>query len=277
MSYGAVWVRWANGEVLVGDLSAGKEGFIEESSLTSIEQATDYGNRWLEDKGTTIDQADVGILGVTPTLVPWSGLAKGDAIRVRNRLDVVEDARVHARGFTGLRRNGDCNWSVTIGTASQERSVRNQQQLTRAAQGSMRGTFAASTVSAAPSFGDLSQGALPLMTVTPADTDTLSSEEPYDRTKPYPFVESAAIIRFQCTAESLVGSTDTVFGLWRITYSSGSPTATLLEPFTWPGTARRYQALCEHLFSPNDSFQLRVSQAGAHNLLTIQPIVSSAN
>ena len=276
MSYDTVTVRWAGGEVEVGTPAAenSREAFIEESSLTTLEQAVEYGTQWLAGN-ETVDQSDIGIIG--KTLKPWDGIGKGDAIRVRNRLDVVETARVHGVGFTGIRRNGMPNWTVTVGTATQERAVRNTEQLTRLTQGSMKGSFPAAAPSPAPSFGDLPTGALPIINLPVADTDSLSTTPPLDRTKPYPFVEAAAIIRFQCAAESLVGSTDTEFQLYRITYSAGSPTDTLLETFTWPGTARRYQALCEHLFSPNESYQLRISQAGSHNLLTIQPIGSSAN
>ena len=88
----------------------------------------------------------------------------------------------------------------------------------------------------------------------------------------------AAIIRFQCTAESLVGSSDTVFALYRITYSGGTVAAeTLLESFTWDGAARLAQFVCEHAFATSEGYQLRITAAGAHNLASIQPIGSSTN
>lgn len=289
-SYDTVVVRWASGEVTVGTPAEAnnREAFIEDSSLTTAEQAMEYGAAWLTGKGSLVDQADVGLTGATAALVPFTGLGIGDAVRVANRADVVETARVHGVGFTGLRRSGVANWSITVGSASQERVVRAQQDLSRVAAGSMKGTFAGSAPSPAPSFGGIQSGALPLINLPVADAESFTIEEPANRTKPYRFPEAAAVIRFQCQAESLVPTNplddpgdwtyaDSIFELWKITYSAGSPTDHLLDTFTWPGTARLQQFLCEHLFATDESYQLRTNTAGSHNLITIQPIASSAN
>ena len=277
-TYDTVVVRFAKGEVKVGTDAAENtlQGFIEDSSLTDTGQAIAYGAAWLAAHGTTVDQVTVGVNPQTAGVTPYIGPSKGDALVVRDRADGPETSRVRAIGIAGLRRNGQANWVYTVGARRQEDAIATERQLAKIG-GSMRASFAASTPSPAPSFGDLATSALPTITLPIADADTFSIEEPYDRTKPTRFAEPAAVIRFQCTAESLVGSTNTVFALWKITYASGTPTATQLQSFSWSGTKRLAQFLCDHPFGVDEAFQLRILTAGAHNLAAIQPIASSTN
>lgn len=50
-----------------------------------------------------------------------------------------------------------------------------------------------------------------------------------------------------------------------------------LGEWTWPGDRYRFTHVCDHLFLHGQGVQLICTQAGAHNLFTIQPISSSAN
>lgn len=288
-TFDTVVVRWASGELTVGTPAAENnlEGFIEDASLTSIEQAVEFGTQWLALHGATVDQTNVGINPQRDAVTPFTGLSKGDAVDYENRAGGREVGRIHSRGFTGLRRNGRADWAITIGTRRQEASIAAQRQLARIG-GSMRSSFASATPSPAPSFGDLSTSALPSMNLPVADTDLLSTEEPYDRTAPYRFTESAAVVRLQCQAESIVPDnplddpgdwtyTDSVLAIYKITYSGADPTATELEQFTWPGDSRLYQLICDHPYATDESYQLRTITAGSHRLLSIQPVGSSLN
>ncbi len=278
-TYDRVTVRWADGETIVGTPAAtnSREGFIEDSSLTSEAQATEYGTQWLALHGTIVDQVDIGLTPLSGAMTPWDGLNKGDALRSASRAGTDETGRIYGVGFTGLRRNGVPDWSVTLGSATQERAVRAQRQLTKTAQGSMRDTFAAAAPSPAPSFGKVDSGQLPKTNLPVADADEFSLTYPFDRTKPYPFTEATSIIRFQCQCESLVGSADTTIDVYKITYAAGVPTETVVETFTWPGSQRRYQVIVDLPYAVNESYQLRCTAAGAHALHTIQPIGSSTN
>ncbi len=280
-AYDTVVVRSdALGDITVGTPAAenSREGFIEVSSLTTVEQMVSYGEQWLAGNQETVDKVTVKINPQSEAVTPFLGVGKGDALKHEGRSGAVETGRVYSRGFTGLRRNGTPDWYVTLGSASELRQVANQRILTKSAEGSMRGSFAASAPSPAPSFGDLSTSALPTIDLPVADADEMSTLEPADRTKPYRFTQPAAIIRFRCTAESLVGSDDSVFSLWKIIYSGGNVASeTELEQFTWPGDKKLYQSLCDHPFATDEGYQLRVITAGAHALFTIQPVGSSTN
>lgn len=278
-TYDTVTVRFAdNQEVEVGTPAGtdSLEGFIEEQSITTIDQAIAYGTQWLANHGTTVDQCDVGVIGVDAPLTPFLGLHKGDAVRVPDRTGTLETDRIHSIGFTGLQRGGVPLWSLTVGTRRQESLIADERRLAKLA-GTMGGSFAASVPSPAPSFGDAVSGRLPTITLPLADADAFTTTAPYDRTAPVRFGEPTAIIRLQCQCESLVGSTDSIVKVYRITYVGAIPTAHLEHTFTWPGTRRLFQSLCDVSFAPNEAYQLRITQAGAHNLASIQPFGSSAN
>lgn len=278
-AFDAVKVRWPDGHVLVeADTPATENrrtGFLEDSSITSKAQAIEYGRKWLASHQDIVDQHEVGIEPASSTLNPWTGRAPGDALRVRNRAGTVETSRVHGVGFTGLRRNGMPLWSFTLGSASQELAVRNQRQLTKLAQGSMRGSFRAAAVNPVPSYGSMVSGKLPWNELRLADTDELTTGM---ETSPLPFEEPTAIIRFQCTAESLVGSTDTYIAVHRLTFDGAAITAdeTVLS-IEWPGNSRQYSVLCDLSFSTAQKLKLVCTQAGAHALLNVKPIGSSLN
>jgi hypothetical protein len=279
-TFDLVTVRWANGEVRVGTPAAENtlEAFLEETSLTTAAQAVEYGTLWLANHGTTIDQCTIGIDPHRPETTPYAedGLHKGDLAGVKNRAGTVEPARVHSLGFTGLDRNGRAKWAVTVGTRKQEQEIATERQLAKIG-GSMGGSFASSTLSAAPSYGSAVAGQLPTESLPLADADAFTTEAPYDRTSPYRFAESKAIIRLACQADSLIGTNASVIEVWRISYTGGAPAATLQFSFSWPGTRFLFQAICDVVFPPDTAYQLRVHTAGAHQNIAIQPIGSSAN
>lgn len=278
-AFDAVKVRWADGHVWVDADTPATEnkrfGYIEDSSITSRQQAIDYGTRWLASHQDVVDQTDIGVHVTSSTLVPWTGIEVGDAVRAPNRSGVLETGRVHGTGFTGLGRAGYPKWSFTLGSAAQELDVRNQRQLTKIAQGSMRGTFWAAQTNPVPSYGSMVSGKLPWNELRMADTDELSLGE---STSPLPFDEPTAVIRFQCTSESLVGSDDTVIAVHRLTYSGASITddSTVLT-ITWPGNTRQYSVLCDISFTTSQKLQLVCTSPGAHALLNVKPIGSSLN
>lgn len=278
-AFDTVVVRWANGEVTVGTPAAENslQGFIEDSSLSTSAQAIEYGQKWLDAHGTTIDQTTIGINPQRAEVTPYDGINKGDAVIAPDRSGTAEMGRIHSIGFTGLRRNGRPNWAVTLGTRRQEQSSAVARQLSKLG-GSMGATFAASSPSPAPTFGKVADGALSIVNLPVADVETFSTTSPYDRTSPYRFTEPASIMRFAFQCESLVGTTATWIDLYRLTYTSGAPSAaTFLERFTWPGTAYLFAIGCDHAFAQDTGYQLRCSQAGAHRLASIQPIASSIN
>lgn len=289
-TYDQVVVRYAGDRsVLVGTAAATNTltGFIEATNLTTREQAVEYGTSWLALHGSTVDQVSIGI---EPTLSgprPYDeGLNKGDAVIAPTRAWTAEDPdghsgtnRIHSVGFTGLARNGRPRWSITLGTRRQEDAVAAERRLSKIG-GAMGGSFQAMTPNSAPSFGTAIAGQLPQISLPVADTDTMSLEEPYDRTSPYRFSEPTAIVRLQCQAESLDGTLDTKFAVFRIRYSGSTPTSTTqLQTWTWSGTKRLFQGIGSLglVFAPNEAFQIRITQAGSHRLLSIQPIGSSAN
>lgn len=290
MKYDTAAVRWSGGEVSVGTPSASnsRHGFIEDSSLTSEAAATAYGTAWLAQHAETVDQVDATLEPGT-ALRPWTGVGKGDAVQMQNRAGTVETQRAMGVGFTGLRRNGVPAWSFTLGSASQNRRIVSQRQLSKITEGSMRGTFGGAAPRIAPSFGDLPTSALPASRIPVADVDQfiaanyfgIDAEKPADRTKPYPFDEAQALIRVECACESLVGSDDSLIDIYRVAYSDGGETytAALLDSFTWPGTVMRYTHVTELLFLKGQGIQLRIPNdgSGAHRLITIQPIASSPN
>lgn len=279
-TFDTVLVRWSGGETRCGFRAAENnlEGFVEEASLTTEAQAFAYGGIWLTEHGATVDQVSVGIQPQRTETTPFisGGLGKGDALKVQGRDGVGATNRIYSVGFTGLRRNGQPNYAVTLGTRRQEREVAVQRQLGKIG-GTMGGSFLAATPSVAPSFGDVPNSPLPSISLPLADADTFTTESPYDRTAPVRFTDPTAIIRFQCQAESLVGTDNTLFSLYRITYVGGTPTETPVETFTWDGTRRLAQFFCEHTFQPDQAYQLRIVTAGAHNLASIQPVGSSIN
>lgn len=298
MKYDTVTVRWADGEVEVGTpaVSNSRAGFIEDSSLTTEAQAVAYGTQWLATRTGTIDQVDATILPLTDGLRPWTGVSKGDAIRMPSRSGVAETGRLHGVGFAGLARNGVPRWTYTVGSAAQERAVIAGQQLTRLGQGSMRGSFGAATINPAPSYKDLDSGSLPKEQIPVADTDEFRLDEPYDRTKPVPFEDSKAIIRIECACESLVGSDDSDIEVWRVAFAADGSTisAAQIDGFTWPGDVYRYTHVTELQYVRAQGYQLRNAQAagatlrldevsdgsiaaGAHRLITITAIASTAN
>lgn len=290
MNYHTVNVRWSGGEVTVGTPAASnsRHGFIEDSSLTSEAAATAYGTQWLAQHSETVDQVDA-TLEPGAGARPWTGVGKGDAVQMPNRAGTVETQRVMGVGFTGLRRNGVPSWSFTLGSASQNRRITSQRQLSKITEGSMRGSFGSASPRIAPSFGDLPTSALPASRIPVADTDQLiaadfagiNPDAPQDRTKPYPFDEAQSVIRVECACESLVGSADSEIDIYRVAYSSGGTviTASQIDSFTWPGTIRRFTHVTELLFLKGQGIQLRVPAggSGAHALITIQPIASSPN
>lgn len=280
-SYDTVRVAWAKGRVRVGtpNFANSREAFVEAADITSEAQAISYGEQWLALHGVYVDQIDIGVQPTNPALIPWSGVGKGDAIRTDNRSGTLQRARVHGVGFSGFRRNGEPRWTYTLGSASQERAVNSQRQLTAITQGTMSGSFKAGQVSIAPSFGDVSTSALPKRTLRIADTDELSTTSPADRTKPLPFDEAESVIRLECAAESLVGSTDSIFEIWRVAWATDGTTIaqSSIDTFTWPGDRYRFTYVTELLFTHGQGMQLVCTQAGAHALVSIQPISSSAN
>ena len=279
--YDTVVVKGAKHRVRVGTPAStnSREAFLEIADLTSVQQCIDYGTQWLAAHSAIVDQVDLGIQPTAPELTPWDGLGIGDALQYTNRAGTQERGRIHGVGFTGIRRNGEPNWTVTLGSASQERGIVARRQLSGLTQGTMSGTFKAGAVSIAPSFADVSTGALPKRTLRVADADAFSETSPADRTKPLPFEEAESIIRFECACESLVGSTDSVIEIWRVAWSTaGTVIATSkLGEWTWPGDRYRFTHVCDHLFLHGQGVQLICTQAGAHNLFTIQPIGSSTN
>ncbi len=279
--YNTAVVRWAKGRVRVGTAAAtnSREAYLEVIDLTSEQQAIDYGTAWLDAHATTVDQVDLGLQPTEPELVPWSGIGVGDALRYTGRDGSTERGRIHGVGFSGLRRNGEPNWTVTLGSASQERGIVARRQLTSLTQGTMAGTFRAGAVSIAPSFAGVATSALPKRTLRVADTDALSEEAPYDRTKPLPFDEAESIIRWECAAESLIGSADSVFQIWRVAWSTAGTVIAReqIGGWTWPGDRYRFTHVSDHLFLHGQGMQIVVATAGAHNLVSVQPISSSAN
>ena len=285
-----VVVRGAFGEVTVGTHAASNsvEAFIEDSSLISEAQGIEYGTRWLEINSETVDQIDLGLEPGT-ALRPWTGVAKGDALNAPNRAGDIERARVMGVGFTGLRRNGVPRWTFTLGSASQRRYVTAQQQLTQLTAGSARGTFGSASPRIAPSFADLPTTALTRNTIpvadtqyfVPADDPTITADNTPDRTNPYLFDDAQALIRVECRCESLVGSDDSVLSIWRVAYAADGTTIATdeIESFTWPGDVRRYTHVTEILFFQRQGLQFRTPEdgAGAHRLITVQPITSSPN
>ena len=291
MAANTVVVRWASGEVTVGTPAATNsiEAFIEDSSLTSESQAVEYGTQWLAmNGGAPVDQIDIGVEPGT-TLRPWTGVAKGDALIVPNRAGTPERARVMGVGFAGLRRNGVPRWTFTVGSAAQRRAVVARRQLGQLAAGSMRGTFGAAAPRIAPSFADLPTSALPRTSIPVADTDAfiaaddplVTAENSLDRTKPYPFDDAQSLIRIECACESLVGSADSAVEVWRVAYSADGATIVVgkVDEFAWPGDVRRYTHVTEILFFARQGIQFRTPEdgAGAHRLITVQPITSSPN
>lgn len=278
--YDTAVVRWAKGRVRVGTAAStnSREAFLEVTDLTSEAQATEYGTQWLAAHTGTVDQVDLGIQP-TASVTPWADIAVGDALRYTGRAGTLERGRIHGVGFGGIRRNGEPNWTVTLGSASQERGIVARRQLSNLTQGTMGGTFKAGAVSIAPSFADVPTGALPKRTLRIADTDALSEEAPYDRTKPLPFDEAESIIRWECACESLVGSTDSVFEVWRVAWSTAGTiiAQSQIGGWTWPGDRYRFTHVSDHLFLHGQGMQIVCVTAGAHNLVTIQPISSSAN
>lgn len=251
-------------------------GYIEQASLTTREQAVAYGEAWLANHGSTVDQVSIGVVpNGDADLTPYDGLNKGDALKAPTRAGASEANRVHSLGIARLRRNGEPEWAVTLGTRRQESIIAAERQMSKMG-ASMGGSFAAATPNVAPSWGSLVSGELPTITLPIADADAMSTTAPYDRTAPARLQEATAITRLQCTCESLVGSTNSVFTLSRVTYVGSTPTVHLLETFIWPGDKRMFQGICNHVFAANEAFQLRITQAGAHNLFSIQPIGSSA-
>lgn len=285
-----VVVRGAFGEVTVGTPAASNsvEAFIEDSSLIAEAQGIEYGTRWLEINSETVDQIDLGLEPGT-ALRPWTGVAKGDALNAPNRAGDIERARVMGVGFTGLRRNGVPRWTFTLGSASQRRYVTAQQQLTQLTAGSARGTFGSASPRIAPSFADLPTSALPRTSIPVADTDAfiaaddplVTAENSLDRTKPYPFDDAQSLIRIECACESLVGSADSAVEVWRVAYSADGATIVVgkVDEFAWPGSVRRYTHVTEILFFARQGIQFRTPAggAGAHRLITMQPITSSPN
>lgn len=158
--YDTVVVKGAKHRVRVGTPAAtnSREAFLEIADLTSVQQCIDYGTQWLAAHSTIADQVDLGLQPTAPELTPWDGLGVGDALQYTNRAGDQERGRIHGVGFTGIRRNGEPNWTVTLGSASQERGVVARRQLTGLTQGTMSGTFKAGAVSIAPSFADVSTG-----------------------------------------------------------------------------------------------------------------------
>ena len=102
-----------------------------------------------------------------------------------------------------------------------------------------------------------------------------------DRTNPYLFDDAQALIRVECRCESLVGSDDSVLSIWRVAYAADGTTIATdeIESFTWPGDVRRYTHVTEILFFQRQGLQFRTPEdgAGAHRLITVQPITSSPN
>jgi hypothetical protein len=279
--YDTAVVRWAKGRVRVGTAAAtnSREAYLEVVDLTSEQQATEYGTAWLAAHAGTVDQVDLGIQPTTSEMTPWDGIGNGDALRYTGRDGTTERGRIHGVGFAGIRRNGEPNWTVTLGSASQERGIVARRQLSGLTQGTMAGTFKAGAVAIAPSFAGVPTSALPKRTLRIADTDALSEEAPYDRTKPLPFDEAESIIRWECACESLVGSADSEFEIWRVAWSTAGTiiARSQIGGWTWPGDRYRFTHVSDHLFLHGQGMQIVVTTAGAHNLVTIQPISSSAN
>ena len=123
-AYDTVVVRSdALGDITVGTPAAenSREGFIEVSSLTTVEQMVSYGEQWLAGNQETVDKVTVKINPQSEAVTPFLGVGKGDALKHEGRSGAVETGRVYSRGFTGLRRNGTPDWYVTLGSASEER------------------------------------------------------------------------------------------------------------------------------------------------------------
>lgn len=280
-AYDTAVVRWAKGRVRVGTPAAenSREGYLEVTDLTSREQAVEYGTQWLAAHNGTVDQVDLGLQPTETELTPWVGRNCGDALRYVDRDGTTQRGRIHGVGFAGIRRNGEPQWTYTLGSASQERGIVARRQLTGLTQGTMAGTFKAGAVSIAPSFAGVATSALPKRTLRIADTDALSEEAPYDRTKPLPFDEAESIIRWECACESLIGSADSVFEVWRVAWSTAGTVIAReqIGGWTWPGDRYRFTHVSDHLFLHGQGMQIVVASAGAHNLVTIQPISSSAN
>ena len=280
-AYDTVVVRYDKGRVRVGTPAAvnSREGFLEARGLTSESQAIAYGAKWLADHGTAVDQIDVTVQPETDALRPFGGLGKGDAIVLPDRDGLATRTRTMGRGWSGLRRNGEPIWTVTINSAAQERAAAVRRDLAGLTAGSMAGTFKAGKVGIAPSLGDVSTSALPKRTPRVADTDELSTTYPADRTNPLPLDEPGSLIRMVCAAESLVGSTDSKFNIVRVAFAADGTTksSAVIDSFTWPGTTYRFTHVCELQFIKDQGLQLICTQAGAHALVTMQPIFSSAN
>ena len=155
--YDTVVVKGAKHRVRVGTPAAtnSREAFLEIADLTSAQQCIDYGTQWLAAHSAIVDQVDLGIQPTAPELTPWDGIGVGDALQYDDRAGDQERGRIHGVGFTGLRRNGEPNWTVTLGSASQERGIVARRQLSGLTQGTMSGTFKAGAVSIALSFADV--------------------------------------------------------------------------------------------------------------------------
>ena len=123
--YDTVVVKGAKHRVRVGTPAAtnSREAFLEIADLTSVPQCIDYGTQWLAAHSSIADQVDLGIQPTSTELTPWDGLGIGDALQYDNRAGTQERGRIHGVGFKGLRRNGEPNWTVTLGSASQERGI----------------------------------------------------------------------------------------------------------------------------------------------------------
>jgi hypothetical protein len=288
--YDQIAVRWALGETIVGAEpdENGRMAFAEDATLLTEAAAISYGERWLADHAETLDQFTVGVLPNRDATTPYRGVGKGDRITARDRDFVDLDMRIHSVALMGMRRNGDAEWAYTLSSRKQEALVARERELARLG-ASMSGSFGSATPNPAPSYAGLSNSALPITELPLADTDSFTTEEPYDRTAFYRFKENTSIIRFQCQADSIVPDnplddpgdwtyTNTVFQLWKIVLSGDSVVSeTALETITWPGERRMLQHFCNRPFVTDDNYQLRVTQAGSHGLASIQPIGSTIN
>lgn len=290
MKYDTVRVRWSGGEKLIGTPAGenSREGFLEDSSLTSESQAQAYGEQWLAMHTGTVDQVDL-TLEPAAELRPWTGVSKGDALTTDDRDGAPQRNRVLGVGFTRLRRNGVPAWTFTVGSAAQQQQIVAQRQVSKLAEGSMRGSFGSASQRIAPSFGDLPTSALERNKIPVADTDVfvaadnpfIDPEQPNDRTNPYRFDDAEALIRVECSCESLVGSDDSVVDIYRVAFSDDGTeiAADPIDTFTWPGPVRRFTYVTELLFLKGQGIQFRIPAggAGAHRLITMQPISSSPN
>lgn len=278
-SFDQVIVRWADGQTVVGTAASSNNrvGFIEESSLTSELQAIDYGQRWLAANGQSLDTS---IVETRPALDagPWGGVGLGDAVDVQQRDGGLETVRVVGRGINGFSRAGVPNWSLAVGAAGSQRQLRQVRELARLGAGSGGGSFPAAS-SAAPSWGTVESGKLPQWFFPVADTDELSTAEGLAKTNPYPVERQCSVIRLVCQAESLVGSTSSKFHINRVAYNAAGTIVYVDDVYelVWPGNKYRYTAVVDIPFEVGQGYQIETTQAGAHALLTIRALASSAN